>query len=208
MKVKERVHQASQRRTVGFFIERKFDTPSVVERLQKLGFVPGEYTRVIVTWDWDDEAAKQADEAGVVLWDFRTIVHDIAKTIRGSREYFADDTLRTLNLFIHASEGPQKGATRQIPAPTLPVEAEPAVPRQGPFWVYENWPNNTATMHTTGCSFCNGGTGMNRKGPTASGQWLGPFDRAADGWARAQETGRRNVGRCGICMPAQQETIL
>jgi hypothetical protein len=77
----------------------------------------------------------------------------------------------------------------------------------GTFWVYENRPNNIATMHVTDCAFCNDGTGMNGSGSTANGQWLGPFERAIDGWTRALETGRRDVRRCGICLPAEQVSM-
>ena len=118
-KVKQRVHKPAQRRTVSFFKEQKFGAPTVVERLGRMGFEPGSYGRIIVTWGWEDEAAKEATAAGIELWDFPGIIREMADTIRGSREYFSDDTLRTLNLFIHASE-PRRRAKS-----TAPSRAEP-----------------------------------------------------------------------------------
>lgn len=103
-KIKQRIHQASQRRTVGFFVDRKFNTSAVVERLRGLGFENGNYKRIIVTWGWDEAAADQAAAARIDLWDFRDLMQEIAESIRGSREYFTDDTMRTLNLYIHASD--------------------------------------------------------------------------------------------------------
>lgn len=44
-----RVQQAGQRRTIGFFIERKFGQRQVLEELKKYGFLPGNFERVIVT---------------------------------------------------------------------------------------------------------------------------------------------------------------
>ncbi|MGA2068735.1 MAG: hypothetical protein ABSG86_27450 [Thermoguttaceae bacterium] len=38
-----RVQQAGQRRTVGYFIEHKFEQPMVLEELKKYGFVGGNY---------------------------------------------------------------------------------------------------------------------------------------------------------------------
>lgn len=109
-KVKERVHQASQRRTVGFFVERKFNAPGVMERLGEFGFEPGTYSRVVVTWDWTDEAEAEAKAAGIELWDFREMVRKIADNVKTTRAYFSDDTLRTLHLFAAATEDAKRRA--------------------------------------------------------------------------------------------------
>jgi hypothetical protein len=53
-----------------------------------------------VTWGWTDEAKTAADDAEIQLWDFRDIMNEIAEKIRGKSNYFADDTLRTINLFV------------------------------------------------------------------------------------------------------------
>lgn len=97
--LKQRTKQASQRRTVGYFRDKKFTSPGVLEKLKQYGFKNGEYTRIIVTWDWNEEAKKQADEADIELWDFREIMHEIAENASCS-EYFTDDTLRTLQLLV------------------------------------------------------------------------------------------------------------
>lgn len=100
--LKEKVQKAGQRRTLGFFLERKFGVPAVKAELAKYGFVDGEYRNVIVTWDWTPEAAAEAEKAGVALWSFQEIMREIAATIRHKRSYFTDDTLRTINLFVRA----------------------------------------------------------------------------------------------------------
>ncbi len=97
--LKQRTKQASQRRTVGYFRDKKFNSSSVLAKLKEYGFIDGQYERVIVTWGWTDEAKIQADEAGIKLWDFRGIMIDIAQNA-SSREYFTDDTLRTLQLLV------------------------------------------------------------------------------------------------------------
>lgn len=48
--LKQRTKQASQRRTVGYFRDKKFNSSSVLAKLQKYGFSDGQYERVIVTW--------------------------------------------------------------------------------------------------------------------------------------------------------------
>ena len=43
--LKKRVKTAGQRRTLGYFVERKFGAKPVVETLQQYGFHPGKYTK-------------------------------------------------------------------------------------------------------------------------------------------------------------------
>ncbi len=203
VKVKERVHQASQRRTVGFFAERKFDAPTVIARLKDFGFEPGHYARVIVTWGWEDEAEKQAEAAGIELWDFREIVQEIARTIRGSREYFADDTLRTLNLFIHAGD---EAARSEAEAGKGPKQSGPATRPVAPgeqFWVYENWTHQYASVHRGSCAHCNDGRGAHGVESSSNGKWRGPFGDAAAAWLEAENTGRKGIRCCGVCSPVR-----
>ncbi|MEK7281040.1 MAG: hypothetical protein AAB037_01640 [Chloroflexota bacterium] len=100
--LKQRVHQASQRRTLGYFRDRKFASPEVSKKLNEYGFTPGNYTKIVVSWGWDEEAKKQADEASITLWDFRNLLREIAKITGAARTYFTDDTLRTLQLMAKA----------------------------------------------------------------------------------------------------------
>ncbi len=46
---------AGTRRTVGYFVQRKFGTKAVTDRLLDYGFKPSGYRKVIVTWGWTDE---------------------------------------------------------------------------------------------------------------------------------------------------------
>lgn len=48
--LKIRVKQASQRRTFGYFLERKFELEEVISELNKYGFERDNYQRIIVTW--------------------------------------------------------------------------------------------------------------------------------------------------------------
>ena len=100
--LKVRVKQAGQRRTLGYFTERKFGDPSVIEKLKTFGFVVGNYSKVIVTWGWDANVPAAAKNAGVELWDFKQILNEIAEQCRSDRTYFTDDTMRTLQLMAMA----------------------------------------------------------------------------------------------------------
>src|SRR5262249_25693169 len=54
--LRDRVLKAGQRRTIGFFIERKFQPRQVLAKLADYGFVEGNYRKVIVTWGATDGA--------------------------------------------------------------------------------------------------------------------------------------------------------
>lgn len=103
--LKVRIKQAGQRRTLGYFIERKFELPQVIAEIQKYGFVPGNYERVIVTWGATPEAEALAGEQNVHLWDFRRVLLEIASANKDRSTYFTDDTVRTIQLFAMANGG-------------------------------------------------------------------------------------------------------
>jgi hypothetical protein len=102
-RLKNRVHQAAQRRTIGYFITRKFGSEHIKKKLSDYGFEKDQYKMIIVTWGWTQSAKAVADGEGILLWDFRNIVQEIADTISKRRSYFVDDTLRTIGLFSLAA---------------------------------------------------------------------------------------------------------
>jgi hypothetical protein len=103
--LKERVKKAGQRRTVGYFVERKFGVKGVKKTLEGYGFKDDNYAKVIVSWGWTKEAEDRAKAENVVLWDFRLILKEIAEKFKDKSVYFTDDTLRTLHLFSHTIKG-------------------------------------------------------------------------------------------------------
>ena len=100
--LKQRAKKAGQRRTIGYFRDRKFNSPGVFSELKKFGFTEGNYSKIIVTWGWEEGAKRQADRAGIILWDFRDMIKEVAETLHKKRTYFTDDTLRTIQLFVKA----------------------------------------------------------------------------------------------------------
>jgi hypothetical protein len=102
--LKTRVKASGQRRTLGYFIERKFNADSVLSTLRKYGFDLEDYSKVIVSWGWETAVKDKADNHGIQLWDFRNILKEIAASSERKRIYFTDDTLRTLQLFARATK--------------------------------------------------------------------------------------------------------
>jgi len=107
--LKVRVKAAGQRRTLGYFIERKFGASTVLATLKRYGFLPGKYKKIIVSWGWEEAAKKKATARGIELWDFRDILKEIAVSSEKKLIYFTDDTLRTVQLFARAiKEAPKR----------------------------------------------------------------------------------------------------
>lgn len=98
-KLRKRIEQSPQRRTLGFYVKRKFNLKEVLSKLGEYGFKNGNYTKIIVTWGWTEEAQKKAKQAHILLWDFRRILKEIANSCQGKKTYYTDDTLRTIQLF-------------------------------------------------------------------------------------------------------------
>ncbi len=106
--LKTPVKQAGQRRTLGYFTERKFAGEQVITKLKEYGFEPGNYSKVIVSWGWNKDVPAAAELAGVKLWSFQAMLQEIAAKCRcpSERTYFTDDTMRTLQLMAKATERP------------------------------------------------------------------------------------------------------
>lgn len=101
--LKKRVQKAGQRRTLGYFVDRKFGQPSVLKTLRRFGFNKGNSSKVIVTWGWREGVLAAAKKRGVILWDFRDLMREMADEFKNKRAYFTDDTMRTLHLFARAT---------------------------------------------------------------------------------------------------------
>jgi len=107
---------AGTRRAVGYFAEHKFRKPAVIQKLREYGFEAGKYRRIIVTWGFDEAAKKAADLENIELWDFRTLVQEIANQFREQRSYFTDDTLRTIHLFVRSESDARNASGKTHPS--------------------------------------------------------------------------------------------
>jgi hypothetical protein len=56
-----------------------------------------------VTWDFTEDAKREADLAKIKLWRFPDVVSEIAAAVRDETGYFGDDTLRTIGLYVKAT---------------------------------------------------------------------------------------------------------
>lgn len=102
-RIKVRLHQAGQRRTLGYFAERKFSAAGIIKKLAEFGFEQGSYQKIIVTWDCDPDVEVKAAHQGIDIWKFKDLLVEIATKFKSDRTYFTDDTLRTLQLYAMAT---------------------------------------------------------------------------------------------------------
>ncbi len=105
--LKDRNWKPKMRRTVGFFAHSKFGASGVIQELEVFGFHPGTYRKVIVSWDWTDDARQSAELESIELWSFPAMLQELAAQFRGKRHYFTDDTIRTLHLMDMALAQPR-----------------------------------------------------------------------------------------------------
>jgi hypothetical protein len=101
--LKIRVKTAGQRRTLGYFIERKFGAEPILNTLKRYGFFNGKYKKIIVSWDWEGGLADEAAKQNIELWDFRKMLIEIGNILKTGKTYFTDDTLRTLQVYSKAT---------------------------------------------------------------------------------------------------------
>jgi hypothetical protein len=92
----------TQQRTIGFFIERKFGADGIVNTLAAYGFIPGNYHKIVVTWDCEPEAKETAKQNGIEVWEFPDLLDEIVAMVGHGKQYVMDDTIRTLQMLVYA----------------------------------------------------------------------------------------------------------
>jgi hypothetical protein len=196
---KDRVKAASARRTLGFFLEEKFQATSVKQALAGYG-AGDECRQIIVAWEWKKEAEEVAAAHGILLWDFRDLMRDIAELGRHDRTYFTDDTLRTLTLFAKATAHGSKASDRE-PAKVINNEVgKAAASNAEAYYLYENWIHRRARLHRGSCSYCNSGRGTQGATEERTGRWYGPIPDREEAIARLMSLKHDDKKQCGSCM--------
>ena len=197
---KKPVAKASQRRTLGFFIERKFGPAPVKEALAAYGFGEDGGRKVIVTWDWTPEALAIAGAHSIELWSFQDLMLETAEMIRHRRSYFGDDTLRTINLFVRATAGERVAPVSQASSPSAGKKASDAIAKAStaPWWVYRNRIQRRARLHASSCPYCNDGAGTQGAVGNVSGDW-NPFSSIDEARSFLKQSGYADASACAMC---------
>ena len=70
------------------------------------------------------------------------------------------------------------------------------------FWIYENFGNKRARLHTSSCRYCNDGQGVGGDQTNDDDKWHGPFDAFAVADAAMADLKQKDARACGVCKPA------
>jgi F-type H+-transporting ATPase subunit beta len=74
------------------------------------------------------------------------------------------------------------------------------------FWIYENFGNKRARIHTSECRYCNNGAGVGGDATNDDDKWHGPFGTFDDAEKAAKALGQPDTRPCGVCKPATADT--
>ncbi len=99
---KDRQKKAGQRRTAGFFIQKKFFTKEVESILKKEGCTLDTLQRVVVAWEFDKDAKKVLEEKGIECLTIKQIFQELASRLAEETCDIDSDILRTIQLFVRA----------------------------------------------------------------------------------------------------------
>jgi len=99
---KLRQKAAGQRTTAGFFIEKKFFSQDVLETLRQIGCDTRNLKRVLVSWEFDEEAHKVLQGKGIECLTMKEILQELADYLAQETCDMDADILRTLQLFVRS----------------------------------------------------------------------------------------------------------
>ncbi|MDG1826558.1 MAG: F0F1 ATP synthase subunit beta [Henriciella sp.] len=74
------------------------------------------------------------------------------------------------------------------------------------FWIYENFGNKRARIHTADCRYCNDGQGVGGDQTNDDDKWHGPLSTFDDAEKAAKALDQKDTRPCGVCKPATAET--
>lgn len=99
---KERGKKAGQRKTAGFFISEKFYSRNVISTLKEAGCDPKNLERVLVAWDFDDDARRALERNSITCLTMKEIFQELAVELAEETRDLDSDILRTIQLFVRS----------------------------------------------------------------------------------------------------------
>lgn len=99
---KQRQEKAGQRRTAGFFIQKKFFAKDVITTLELNGCDIKNIKRIVVAWKFDDDAIEEFNKKKIECLTMKTILQELVDKISEETCDLDSDILRTIQLFIRS----------------------------------------------------------------------------------------------------------
>ncbi len=101
-KEKLRQEKAGQRRTAGFFINRKFFSNDVIDTLKLNGCDVSNVKRVLVAWEFEDKAKEVLEDKNIECLTMKRIFQELADFLAQETSDIDSEILRTLQLFVRS----------------------------------------------------------------------------------------------------------
>ncbi len=99
---KIRVKKAGQRRTTGFFIEKKFYNNNVLRTLESNGCNLDNVKRYLVAWKFDEDAKETLESKDITCITMGAIFQELANVLANETSDLDSDILRTIQLFVRS----------------------------------------------------------------------------------------------------------
>ena len=140
---KDRVNQATARTKLGYFENKKFGSPEIINELSDVyGFEANSYRKIIVVWSAEETAIRTAKEHGIDIWLLPELIQEIESHFREESGYYRDDTIRTLHLAAKTASLQKRQAAKQdMKSPRLPAKSR-GVPIEAWELFVSNIPKN------------------------------------------------------------------
>lgn len=107
---RERTKTAIVRRSIWFFINKKFNDKNVKTKLAEYGFKGKNYKKVIVSLGWSNDVVPIAEKEDIELLDFGTVLEELVGRYKESSQHFNNDaivTIQYLNKLNFLKESPK-----------------------------------------------------------------------------------------------------
>ncbi|WP_423908296.1 Sec-independent protein translocase protein TatB [Candidatus Spongiihabitans sp.] len=99
-----------------------------------------------------------------------------------------------------ARKSPAKKPAKKLAKKTAGNKGRQKDSREMKYYIYENWANQSATIHVGACRFCNNGRGLADGSDPKHAAWHGPFNSLKDARHRQKSMKAKVNKKCGHCV--------
>jgi len=102
-KEKERTSSASQKKTAGYFINKKFNTKEILATYKKNGIDKTKIKKIVVAWDFNEEAKNRLNRNSIECKSMKEILQEMVDHMSLETANIDNDILKTIQLLIRAN---------------------------------------------------------------------------------------------------------
>lgn len=99
---KIRSKKAKQRRTVDFFVSKKFYSDNIEKTYKELKIDKKNVNRILISWDFEKIAIEKLKKHDIKCLTMKEILQELADKLVGETKDIDDDILRAIHLFVRS----------------------------------------------------------------------------------------------------------